>query len=173
MKHFLIKIYDFLKYDLRRGVGNLIKWFPIIWKFRTWDHHYCLVVYQKALKELKEGIDKYGHYVGKEKDVRRMNICLNLLSRIIDDTELGEFSYHDMAFKNHDKKWGEMRMWFEEYDDKYCLWQSHRPNANIKKEVEQESKEYKRCLKHQRYLEEQDYELLVKMIKKYSRGWWD
>lgn len=173
MKHHLTKVYDFFRYDIPQGTSNLITWLPIIWKFRTWDNQYCLVVYQKALKELKESIDRYGYHVGKEKDVHRMNICLNLLSRIIGDDDCERFSYHDMAFKNHDKKWGELRTWFEEYDEENCLWQSHRPNTNTKKEVEQESKEYKRCLGHQRYLEEQDYEMLFKMIRKYSRGWWN
>lgn len=173
MKYRIREIYNFFRYDIHKGILNLIRWFPVIWNFRTWDHYYSLVVYRKALYELKKGIDKHSIHLYKDRDVKQMNTCLNLLNRILCDQACDGFSYRDMAFKNHDKKWGEMRMWFEEHYSGGCLWQSHRPNVNTKKEIEQEGAEYGRCLAHQHYLEEQDYELLFKMIRKYSRGWWN
>jgi hypothetical protein len=162
----ITKIYDFFRYDFPYGVSNLISWFPVIWNHRNWDSHYTLIVLKKSLTDLRKVIDDNKTHVGYEKDVKRMTICIECLNRIIAD------EYHENAFKHHDRKWGELRTWFEEYSENTCQMIFHRPNANTKNEVEQERKECRRCLEHKRMLEKQDIEVLFDTLK-YCKGWWD
>lgn len=172
----LENIYDFFRYDLTYGVRNLITWFPIIWKHRNWDYTYTLIVLRKSLTDLRNVIKENNRHLNAPKDVKRMTVCVNLLDRIIGEATCGEYSdfdYHNNVFKHHDRKWGELRTWFEPYDENgSCLFQSHRPNITSKKEEEQETKEYRKLVDHQKMLEQQDIDMLFDTLKR-CREWWD
>ena len=42
--------------EVKRGVGNLIYFLPVIWKFRDWDFGYSYDVFNHALKRLQGGL---------------------------------------------------------------------------------------------------------------------
>jgi len=176
LRHKLTNVYDFFRYGIPQGVHNLIVWFPIIWKYRTWDFYYTLTVLHKSLMELKHSMEFNSRHVGCDKDVKRMNICINLLNRICGGQsccEFYDFSYHDMVFKNHNIKWGELDMQFGSINSDHnytCIF--GRKNARTEKEIEQEQKEYKFLMDKCGKLEKQDYVTLFNIIKKYSKGWW-
>ena len=42
--------------EVKRGVGNIIYFLPVIWKFRDWDFGYSYDVFYHALERLQHGL---------------------------------------------------------------------------------------------------------------------
>jgi hypothetical protein len=148
-------IYKFFRYDLHRGIINLIKWFPIIWKDRNWDDYFIYEILKFKLSLMEEYIRENGIHLNAEKDAFNIKKCVILLDRIIKD------EYHDNVFKNHDKKWGKFEFLV------------NRKNVLTKEDEEQEKKEYRRLSKCVIELKNQDYKYLFYLMEKYIQHWWD
>ena len=65
MKNFLEKLKlwwefegKYLHRDFIEGIKNLIKWFPIIWKDRNWDHSYIYEILKFKLKKTFKPFNK-------------------------------------------------------------------------------------------------------------------
>lgn len=158
-------------YDLGYGICNLWSYFHIIWNDRNWDSHYWLVLNEKKLGRMENMIRNHGCHLYAEKDADNIRKTRLAIKRIIDD------DYHENAFKNHDKKWGESHFRFEPVDDDKCKGCSKlfidRDNANTEEEIEQQEREYLRLIKKPDYLKVQDLEYVTMMINKYLFHWWD
>lgn len=98
---------------------------------------------------------------------KQLKLCNLLLDRIIKD------DYHDMIYKEHDEKWGPMKM-----DLSPCKDGEHyksiisRPNAITEEEKAQELKDYRSLMKKEPYMVDQDINMLFDTIKKRHRNWW-
>lgn len=81
--------------DFKTGIRNIIKWLPIIWKDRDWDHGYLMNVLRFKIDEMQKHIDKYGHMVNYQKFpmIRDMKLCVGLIDKIREDVY--EMEYHD------------------------------------------------------------------------------
>jgi hypothetical protein len=93
--------------DFYRGVKNLIKWFPIIWRDRNWDHRYIFDILEHKLKSQAKFIGKYGNHVSAERDAELMLTCVRLMERV------REGYYEDEYSSYHQTKY-----WFENIPDK-------------------------------------------------------
>ena len=81
------------------GVGNLIKWAPVIWKDRDWDQHYILEVLKFKIKKTANLFEKNQRFVGWESQVHYMRICEKLIELIQDEYYSHEyFDYYDNKF---------------------------------------------------------------------------
>lgn len=69
------------------GIENLIKWFPIIWNDRDWDWYYLAAMMEFKIRNMAGRFEKWGHYVGYEKDVKNMLECAELLKRLMKDDD--------------------------------------------------------------------------------------
>lgn len=92
------KISDFIwKYfrnpvrSFSTSVGNLIKWFPVIWKDRDWDHYFIFEVIAFKLKKQSNYIKEKGFHTRSDVDAGQMMICVNLAKRIQEDFYLTEY----------------------------------------------------------------------------------
>jgi len=162
------KIKD-VKRNLIYGVKNLWVWFPVIWNDRNWDHQFIYKVFRYKLHLTEQLIRNNGHHLYHIKDADKIKICVNLLDRLMKD------EYHEMTFKNHDKKWGESKFdWIEakEYPNMTELKITY-PNVKTDKDKENEKKDFQRCSKHEAALREQDLDLLFTNMRKHIQGWWD
>lgn len=74
-----------LFYDIKKGIENIIKWLPIIWKDRDWDWAYLAEIMEFKLRNMADHNEKYSYHVGAEKEVRSMRVCAALLKRLRDD----------------------------------------------------------------------------------------
>lgn len=155
--------------SLKYGIINLIKWTPTIWKDRDWDHSYFHIIIHKKLSNMEKYLRKYGHHVDAEKDADNIKICLNLLNRILKN------EYHEMVYKDHDKKWGESHFNWTDLEHKPGYKELHitRDNAITEKEKEQEIKEYRALMLREGEMAKQDIDYLYDIIKKYILHWWD
>jgi len=147
--------------DLRQGIKNLWKWFPVIWNDRDWDQCYLYKFLHFKLQNMEDLHRNYGHSLDNRKIADKIKVCKLLLDRLIKD------EYYENAFKNHDKKWGELELdW-----NSNCL--IKRPYAITEKEKEKELKEFNRLCQHELYLRRQDINYLFKLMAKHVEGWWD
>jgi hypothetical protein len=93
--------------DLYRGIKNLIKWFPVIWKDRDWDSHYIFRMLEHKLTLQSEGISKRDIHVDAQRDAEIMITCVRLMEKIREDYYQMEYTYY------HKTKY-----WFEAIEDK-------------------------------------------------------
>jgi hypothetical protein len=102
------KTWDFLRYDIPKGVKNIIFFWRVIWNFRPWDHTYNLRIFAKSLEPLRDSIIK-----GREVDVPRLKKvakierAIEILNNITEDkymeiaeSQLGCEMNYDYTFRD-------------------------------------------------------------------------
>lgn len=155
--------------QIRQGFQSLFLWLPVIWKDRNWDHIYIYIVLRHKLHLTEQLIRHHGHHTKHVQDADKIKLCINLLDRLTND------EYHNIAFKNHYKKWGEPE--FNWKDSKshpgYSELDINYPKVKTDNENGIERKDFKRCSHHEAKLREQDLDLLFKLIRKNIQTWWD
>jgi len=169
LKCYYRKVRDYIKYDIPYGIKNLIRWFPVIWKDRNWDHYFIYVTLRHKLHLTEQHIRNHNCHTTAQQDADNIKTCVLLLDRLIAD------EYHTMAFKKVDEKWGDLVLSSSPCEDRPGLHSVNitRPNIKTPEDEKQERKEFKNACEHERYLKQQDKELLFKLMNKYIEGWWD
>jgi len=169
MRRLFNKVKDYIRYDIPRGIENLINWFPVIWKNRDWDHYFIYVILRHKLHLTEQHIRNHDMHTRAKEDADRIKVCVNLLDRLIAD------DYHEMAYKKIDEKWGELELTSTPCEDRDGYHEVHinRPKVKTPEDKKQERKEFKSAYEHEQYLRNQDKNMLFKMMSKYIEGWWD
>jgi len=155
--------------QIRQGIKRLIEWFPIIWNDRHWDYFYIFIVLRHKLHLTEQLIRHHGHHVKHIEDADKIKRCVMILDRLIKD------EYHENAFRNHDKKWGEPEFEFTDstdYSDCYALHIKHE-NVNTREDKHLERKEFRRLMNKPEELKKQDIDMLFDYMKKHIQTWWD
>ncbi len=81
------------------SVGNLIKWFPIIWKDRDWDDHYIFEVFKFKLEKQAKYIKEKGFHTNSDLDAKRMMLCVKLIEKVQEEFYVMEYmDYEDKDF---------------------------------------------------------------------------
>jgi hypothetical protein len=168
IKKVIEKIKTFFR-NIKLGIPNLIKWFPVIWKDRDWDQHFLYVILQFKLKQMEQLQRKYGISANRNDYADQMKTCIILLDRII------KSDYLINTLKPHEEKWGESKLNFKKVKDRSELFEGIFTVEKVtnKKEKDQEHKDRMRLYKHVDNLEKQDLDLLFKNMRKYVEWWWD
>jgi hypothetical protein len=151
------------------GIRNVRLWLPVVWGDRDFDHHYLFKILHFKLGRMEEFFSS-GRTVcsGAKIHARQIRVARILAGRIIAD------DYVPNAFMHHDRKWGDLRMWGEPYDeDGTCRMAFHRPNANTREEVAQEDREYRALMNNPERQRKQDVQYLCRILEKHSHTWWD
>lgn len=95
----VVKVHDFFRYDIKYGVRNLVRWFPIIWHDRNWDHYYIFTMLRKKLIHTEDCI-RYGHHdMSVKSEADRIKTCVLLIDRIIKDEY---YELTDKGYKHQD-----------------------------------------------------------------------
>lgn len=81
--YWYIKPISYWPKEVKRGVGNLVYYFKVIWKQRDFDHGYIEELWlAKFKRQYKHYLsDKVVGYVGMKKDVQGLKICIDILER--------------------------------------------------------------------------------------------
>lgn len=135
------KVWDFFRYDLPRGVKNILFFWKVIWNFRSWDYSYQMKILKRSLEPLHDSILK-----GYEVDVPRLKKA-EKIARILQLLEnLNEDKYIDIA---------EEKLGYEVNTD-YLF---------VEEEPEEVSEKNKLIFKEARKIEEQEWEELFRILK--------
>lgn len=79
------------------SVGNLIKWFPVIWKDRDWDDHYIFEIFKFKLEKQAKYIKEKGFHTNSDLDAKRMMLCVKLMEKIQED-------FYTMEYMDYEEK---------------------------------------------------------------------
>jgi nitrate reductase beta subunit len=85
----------YLHKDFVRGIRNLIRWFPIIWKDRDWDDHFIWEMWKRKLRNQADYIGKKNRHVSAKRDAEIMMLCYRLMDDI--QNEHYQSEWHDYA----------------------------------------------------------------------------
>ena len=169
MKRYLVRVKDFFVYDCRYGIKNLIQWFPLVWQNRDYDHYFIYTALRHKLDLTEKHIREHDIHTRAKEDADRIKTCVLLLDRLIEDV------YHEMAFKEHDKRWGRPELNWEDIDEPEDCVELHITHKHVhtKEDKEKETKDFRRASTHEANLRKQDRELLFNTLKKHIDSWWD
>ena len=81
----MFKVLRYIRYDIPRGIKNIIKWTPVIWRDRDWDYYFLFVIMEFKLKQMEKLFRNYGMGLHSVRDADRMKICRLLIERINED----------------------------------------------------------------------------------------
>jgi hypothetical protein len=173
MKKHFDKIIDFW-YDTKRGIKNLIMWFPAIWKDRQWDHQYIYMILRQKLHFQEQYIREHGIHVHNVRDADEIKICVDCLDRLIED------DYHSEAFKKHNKRWGEPEFKWEDVPPEKVEGRVGMTKLNIThplvdtvQDHENEREDFRDACETEDQLRKKDMRNLFLNMYRNIQGWWD
>jgi hypothetical protein len=83
--------YRYYPQNFVRGVKNLIKWGPIIWKDRDWDDSFLFEIIKFKISNMSESHGKTMAYVGSQRNVEIMNTIVRLIDKFQTEHYQDEF----------------------------------------------------------------------------------
>lgn len=154
-------------YRIKYGIENLIIWFPTIWRDRDWDEYFLFKILEKKFTHMENHFRKYGNHVGSEKSAHRMMVCKNLCTRLCENEYTTPY---DERNKPH-LEWfiEKMKAAFHKEPDKrgfITIVRRDEPD-------EPDNRWINPGVDHEEMLEQQDVDLLCRILSKHSRGWWN
>jgi hypothetical protein len=189
MKRFLFKINYWFKHEFRyyhkdfvKGVKNLWRWFPLIWKDRDWDDYYIWVLLEKKLKNQADYIGGRGRHLNANRDAERMMTCVKLMERIRDeyymmeyvDYQKSEFHFDPVPDRPNNKQ-----LRIEEISDNLEDYFKKYPRIYKKVCAEFSVAEKRRYNKRKTaiYVSRENHnrarKLLFKLMEQHIESWWD
>lgn len=95
--------------SMRHGIGNVVRWTPVIWHDEDFDGEYLLHIMEWKLRKMSNYFSDYGCHVGSERDAREMLICAEAIRRIRSEDFNGNkihqnYFSHEFYFKNYDAR---------------------------------------------------------------------
>ena len=156
--HYWDKITD-VWYFWKNGIISTWHWLPVIWNDRNWDSSHVYRIFEKKLRLQAAAIEKYGHHLYKERDVKNMLTCAALLKRLYEEDYLFNI-WHDKL----EKEFGHIT--FEDHT-------ISRKKIKTPADEKRASWLLKKAAAHERLLMKQDLELFGKIFAKHSKEWWD
>ena len=112
-----------------RGIKNLWRWFPVIWKDRDWDQTFIYRVIKTKLEFQANYIGGRGNHVSAKRDAEKMRLVSKLIKLQQEDFYSMEYmDYHETKYDfvptDETKKWFTMEDTlisenFQDYFDKY------------------------------------------------------
>jgi hypothetical protein len=164
-----------------KSIQNLIRWAPIIWKDRDWDHRYIYDILRFKIQNQAKYIGEKDRHTSAKRDAERMMTCVRLIERVSDEFYDGEYmDYQESEFHFEpcvdnpelskleiEEKWNNYKDFFLKYPRQYkralaeTNWYYNEKNdRTIAMWI---------CNENQKRAQA----LLFKMLDCHIRGWWD
>jgi hypothetical protein len=166
-----------MKYRVKqffRNIHNLIRWFPIIWKDRDWDHHFIFEILKFKLKNQAEYISKRGNHLSAKRDAEIMMTCIRLIEKIQDEYYASEYFEYYKSYLEF-KKLENSELFeitetvtseaLEDYFKKYPLIYRLVPDLKAPKS--------RIAFQMAKINQERAHKLLFKILEENIQRWWD
>jgi hypothetical protein len=141
-----------------RKITNVVRWTPTLWNDVDWDYSSLYIMMEKKIAYMREHQIKHANHTDFEELADQMTKAEGCLRRIREDNYL-------------EKEW-------DEHHEKYPRvphdqWEKTADGGSVMPPMSEEcSKDFKRLIKLEEGLMQEDYEEFAKIFK-ISRGWWD
>lgn len=171
--------------EFARGVKNLWRWFPTIWKDRDWDGHYIYELLRKKIEFQAEYIGGRDIYTEAKRDAERMRLVARLIKLQQDEFYTMEYmDYHeqDVSFvsiednpKYFDAVFDQKSEWFDEYFAKYPRQYKRVANGEINRYRREFADKDKQLIAMEIAHENQArcQRLLFSIMHDHIERWWD
>jgi hypothetical protein len=177
---------QFYPKDLVKGIKNIFKWLPIVWKDRDYDDGYIFDVLKFKLKNTAKYIGDRDFHTNAKKDSERMMLCVRLIEKVQDEYYRMEYGdYHETKFEFVDLEPGEYGAskgfktlksteLSENFDDYFA-----KHKATYKRILTGKDVVFKNDTKHHiamnigMFKHNQARKLLFSLIERHIEGWWD
>ena len=195
------KIYFWWKYKARyyhrdfiKGIKNLTRWFPVIWKDCDWDHHFIYAILIQKLTFQAKYIRKHGLHVDHIRDAERMELCVRLMKVVSEqhyqmlysDYYESEFHFDPIDKDELDKLEGEFKedlkgscvlrieeTW-EDYDAFFKKYpHAYREVTKTDKYIFENNTKRKIAMNMGYYLHKKANRILFKLLERHLESWWD
>lgn len=167
MKDKIVNKLETTWYNIKYGLVNIIKWMPIVWNDRDWDHYYLLKILEFKLLKMEKLFRKYGNHMSSDKQARQLKKCSEIFKRLYKD------EYQEESFMMHDKKWGDLNVEFKEVSEDLSEIIFRRKNALTKKDKINEKHESKICIKKGYEKQMTDLKDGFRIMQDNILSWWD
>lgn len=169
-----------------RGIKNIWKWFPTIWKDRDWDHTYIYEILRVKLENQAYYIGSNDRHTRAKRDAERMLLCARLIQIQQEDLYGMEYAdYHETKYDfvptDETKKWYTMEdtlisenldEYFEKYPRQYKRVLSGEVNR-FKRDIEDINNKKVIAMEIAHENQERSRKLLFKILEQHIEYWWD
>jgi hypothetical protein len=165
--------------DFIKGIKNLYRWFPIIWKDRDWDSYFIFEILISKLKNTAKYNDSINYHTNAKRDSQRMMTCVRLIERVQEDYYSMEWvNYETAKFEIVDSSGDSLYKIkkiissenYNNYFAKYKLTHKKVLSGEIVKYGNHTDERIAMTIAD--YKHEQARRLLFAMIEKHIEGWW-
>ena len=165
-----------------QGIKNLIKWFPVIWKNRDWDHTFIYDILMFKLEQQAKYIGGKDRHMNAKRDAEIMLLCTKLI-------DLSSNEFYDMEYMNYNES---EYNWLDVFDrpdlkeldivetsETYSEYFAKYPNmlrrvTNMEDPVfELDGSRKAIAMNIAYYNNERCHKLLFKLMERNIRRWWD
>lgn len=170
---------QYLHLDFIRGVKNLWKWFPVIWKDRDWDQHFIWRVIEFKLEKQATYIGKRDWHTRAKRDAEIMMTCTRLIKKISEgyyESEYMDYCEDDFDFVPTDNPgFSELKITpiSENFDEYFAKRKSAYRHIMKNGGVFGNSSKKSIAMGMGRYKHEKARKLLFTLMERNIEGWWD
>lgn len=171
--------------EFARGVKNLWRWFPTIWKDRDWDDSYIFEIIRVKLEHQANYIGGRGIHVSANRDAEKMRLVAKLIQLQKDDFYSMEYmDYHNTEYDfvptDETEKWFRMEDtlisenfddFFKKYPRQYKKVLSGELNLYGKEVYETDKQRIAMEIAHEN--QERCRKLIFKIMSDEILHWWD
>lgn len=154
------------------GIHNIVRWIPILWKDRDWDHGYIYDILSFKLKNQAEHIGKHDNHTTAKYDASRMMMCVRLINRLKDDYYSLEYFDYQNSFDIEKNTLGNLVDFINKHKSAYKrmsndseFLRNHRPIGDMDIEC--------KAMHLSHYNQIRARKLLFKIMETHIEGWWD
>lgn len=111
-------------HDLKAGVRNVVRWLPVVWYDRDWDHSYLLRIMETKMRFMSIHMREYGQVTSALRSSRRLAVCAELSRRIREDNYLENLTgkvVSQMRFTPEYQRWSKMAQRNQKKDMAYLF----------------------------------------------------
>jgi len=167
--------------DVYTGIKNLIRWFKVIWKDRSWDDSYIWEILKTKLKHQADYIGKRGIHLDAKRDAQRMMTCVRLIEKVQYETYQSEYcdykhsEFHFIPVKdNPGYSTMETQEIWEKYNDYFAKYpHAYREVTKTDKYIFQNDSKQTIAMNMGYYMDKKANRVLFKMLETHLKSWWD
>ena len=140
---------------------NVWRWLPIIWRDKDWDHAFIFEILKFKLNNVADQFESTKWFVGHEREVQRIRLCVKLIEAIQEDKYQTE-AYTDLLTHSDVEKYLE----------------SHK-NTTLKVLTNKKYQWYRNdnrnlvAINVGIYKHQQAKRILFTMLERYIEHWWE
>jgi len=156
-----------------RNIRNLIRWFPIIWRDRDWDHSFIYEILKFKLKNQAEYIGYHDRHMSAKRDAEIMMTCVRLIDKVQHEwygCEYHDYHKSELKFIDSISYPGSYEMEVEHISDNYEDY--FKKYSRVYKQTTGKDK-HEIAFRIAKTNEERAHKLLFKILEQNIRRWWD